>query len=470
MEKIKNLAIVRFLNATDFKSKCIKLAILLCFMALGFVVEAYIYIAFATCLLYILFEHSADSLVWIIITAVYMPYDNAALTFILMWMLSAILLLKLILDLKNKNINFKSWYLITIISLFAAICLMILLPLSKTYSFGSQFNKLALFSLVVLGLIYIREIKVKNILLLFACAVGILGLIYYLFTQCDFITTGYMADYSKGQILRFSPFSNDPNFSGAILICAIMAWFTSYKRKLINKYVYFGGLTIGGILILMTISKAAYFIIALFGIYVVIENIVITIRTRNVKNLLELAYYLGALLIALAVCWKYVDSMYQRIFNPGSGWWNEGKEDAGLSNLTTGRTDLWIAYIKAIFSSPQILLFGAGTDAEYIGYGAAHSMPLDYLYRYGILVVILLIALFIVAILPYLKKSKPYNFVPLICITGIFCSIGSVSAKYIYLFTTVFITLCCNGIENLQISSEEISKTNKLKETKSDEK
>ena len=466
METVKNSAIVRFLHSTDFKSKCIKLAILLCFMILGFVAEAFIYIAFASCVLYVLFEYSADSLFWIIIAAVYMPYDNASLTFILMWMLSAILLIKLIIDLKNKRINFKSWYLITIISLFGAICLMVLLPLSKTYKFGSQLNKFALFSLVVLGLIYIKEIKVKNMLLLFASAVAILGLMYYVFTQCNIITTGYMAKYSKGQILRFSPFSNDPNFSGAILICAIMAWFIAYKKEFINKYIYFGGMTIGGILVLMTISKATYFIIALFGLYVLIENIVITIKTKNAKHLLELVYYLGALLIASIICWKYIDSMYQRIFNPSSGWWNEGKQDAGLSNLTTGRTDLWIAYLKVIFNSPQILLFGAGADADYIGNGAAHSMPLDYLYRYGILTVIVLVALFIVAVLPYLKKTKPYNFVPLICITGIFCSIGSVSAKYIYIFTIMFITLSCNSLNNLQVSTDEIITNNQTLQQK----
>ena len=460
MEKIKNLTIFKFLNATDFKSKCIKLAILLSFMVLGFVAEAFVYLAFATCLIYIVGEYSTDSLLWVIISAVYMSYNNAVLIFVLMWTLSAVLLLKLILDLKNKNVNLKSWYLITIISLFAAICLMVLLPLCKTYSFGSQLNKLALFSLSVLSLIYIKEINIKNILLLFASATAILGLMHYVFTQCDIIAIGYTAEYSKGKILRFSPFSNDPNFSGAIFICAIMAWFIAYKRNLINRYIYFGGLTIGGMLVLMTISKACYFIVALFGVYVVIENIVITIKTKQAKHLLELVYYLGALLIAVAVCWKFADSMYQRIFNPGSGWWTEGELNNTMSNLTTGRSVLWKDYLVAIFSSWQIMLFGAGTDAEYIGHGAAHSMPLDYLYRYGILTVVLLIALFVVAVLPYLKKVKPYNFVPLICITGIFCSIGSVSAKYIYVFATVFVTLCCNGIASLQESTETTDETN----------
>ena len=468
MDIVKNSTLFKFLNSTDFKSKCIKLAVLLVFMALGFIAEVFIYLAFASCVLYILCEHSTDSLLWIIITAVYMPYDNASLIFILMWMLSAILLIKLIIDLKNKKIDFKSWYIITILALLGAICLILLLPLCKTYSFGSQFNKLCLFLLVVLGLIYVREINVRNILLLFASAVAILGVVYYIFTQCNIITTGYMADYSKGQILRFSPFSNDPNFSGAIIICAIMAWFIAYKRNLMNRYVYFGGLTIGGILILMTISKACYFIVALFGMYVVIENIVITIKTKNAKHLLELVYYLGALLIASVICWKYIDSMYQRIFNPGEGWWTQGEMDTAVSNLTTGRSVLWKEYLITIFSSWQMALFGAGAGAGFVSRGSAHSMPLDYLYRYGIIIVMLLVALFIVAILPYLRKTKPYNFVPLICITGIFCSIGSVSAKYIYLFAIVFVTLCCNGITSLQESTEATNKTNTSKKNESD--
>ena len=466
MESIKNSIIIKFLTSKDLKVKFIKLAILLFFMSLGLLSDIFVCMVFILCSIYTICEFSADSLIWTLLTAVYMLYSCAGFTFFVMWVFIGVLLLKLVLDLINKKISLKSWRFITIFSLFASLCLLILLPLCKSYVFSTQLNKFSLFALVVLALVYINEINIKNTLLLFVSMVCVMGLVNFIFNQFGLGSTIYKAYYSNGILVRFSPFSEDPNFSGAIIICAIMSWFVAYKKEYINKYLYFGGLTVLGMYLLMTISKACYFIIAIFALYVIVENIVISVKTKNPKHLIELAYYLGVLLIACAICWRYIDSMCQRILNPAEAWWNEGRDDAGLSNLTTGRVDLWLGYLQAIFGSVRILLFGAGTVAEYVGHGATHSMPLDYLYRYGLLVVLVLIALFIVAVLPYLKKAKPYNYVPLICITGIYCSIGSVSVKYIYAFTIIFITLCCNGIEALK----EANQSNKLEPSKRDNK
>ena len=140
----------------------------------------------------------------------------------------------------------------------------------------------------------------------------------------------------------------------------------------------------------------------------VVENIIVTIKTKNAKHLMELVYYLVTLLIACAICWKYVDAMYQRIFNPRAGWWND--EDSNtMSNLTTGRSELWMGYLKAIFSDWRIFLFGSGVKSwfGYIG-TSAHSMPIEYLYKYGIIVVMILLAIFVIGfkivVILYAKK------------------------------------------------------------------
>ena len=464
MDIIKNSPIIRFLSGKDFKTKAIKLSVVLAFMCLGFISDLCAYIAFAFCATFIAFEFSMESIFWVVLLAINTQYGITSITLIAMWEMIAVLLIKFIVDLKYRRINYKNWRFITIVTLFAILCLLTLLPLSQVYKFGLQLRAFSLFALSVLGLLYVKQINFKQFFTLIAISVVVLCGCFYLFELVDLVSMGYTAPYSKGIVNRFSAFSADPNFTGAILICALMCWFIAYKKKFIRKNLYFIGLTLIGIFLLMTISKATYLIVGLFGAYVIVENIVTSIKTKNSKYLLELAWYVLALIIACVVCWRYLDAMYQRIFHPGMGWWSEG-ENQGLSNFTTGRIDLWKIYLKAIFSSGSVFLFGHGTGSDYVGPGATHSMPLDYLYRYGFLTTIILVAIFVIATIPYLKKAKVFNFIPLVCITGIFCSIGSISPKYIYIFSIMFLALCCNGIEFKREKDMLASSQNETKQT-----
>ena len=449
IESIKNNKVFQWLNGRDVKTRYTKLAVILALMFLTYLWGVVGWIALGVCALFMLCEFSADSIYWIILMSIFVPFVNIMVISILMAEIIAILLTKLIIDIRYNKINYKNWRFVSLVSLYALLVLLLVLPLAETYNFVEQAKKLLLFTSVLLCVLYIKQINIRQLLIMFSVAVGTLCILFLIAMVIDGNAyVSYGANYSKGTIRRFSSFCQDPNFTGAILICAIASWFVAYKKKYINKYVYFIGLGVLGYFSLATISKATYLTIAIFAVYVVVENIVVLIKTKQPKRLLELLCYVGVLAIVCAIGWKYVDAMYQRIFNPGSGWWSEGKADTSMSNLTTGRTDLWMDYIKYIFSSVQILLFGAGAGSNYISMGAAHSMPLDYLYRFGGIIVIVLLAIFVVSALPYLKKAKPFNFVPIIIITMIFCSIGSISIKYIYMFSISFLTLCVNGVEH----------------------
>lgn len=461
IESIKVNKIFKWLNSKDPKIRYIKLAVLLSLMFLTYIWNVVGWIALGVCAIFMLCEFSADSIIWIILMSIFVPHVSVLIVHILMCEFIAILLTQLVFDILKNKINYKNWRFITLASLYFILCLLLLLPLSQTYNFAEQAKRLLLFTTVVLGVFYIKQINIKQLLIMFSISVATLSVLFLVVIAIEgnaYIS--YNANYSNGIVRRFSSFCNDPNFTGAILICAISSWFVAYRKKSINKYIYFIGLGVLGYFSLATISKATYLTIAIFAIYVVVENIVISIKTKQPKQLLELLWYVGILAIVCAIGWKYLDAMYQRIFNPGSGWWSEGKADTSISNLTTGRTDLWIDYIKHIFGSWQILLFGAGAGSNYISMGAAHSMPLDYLYRYGALICLVLVAIFIISALPYLKKVKPFNFVPLVMITMIFCSIGSISAKYIYMFSIMFLALTYNGVEYQQLTDLNIDKQN----------
>lgn len=446
MQKIKDLTIFKFLSANDLKSRAIKLAIALFFMCLGYVNSVFVYIAFSLCTIYLLCEFSMDSIFWVCFMSMSVRAEDF-LAYAIMWVMIAILIVKLILDIKNKKINYKNWRFITISILFAIFTIILLLPFCKVYKFTDQFGPFTLFILAVLGLLYVKEINFKNLFILIPIVCAILCISYYLFSIFGIVDFICYSESSFGSLGRFDPIYADPNFTGAVLIGAISCWFVAYKKKFIKKLPYFIVLTILFVFSIMTISKAALLILALFAVFVLVDNIITTIKTKNPKNLLELVYYGIALIVTCLICYQYVDALYQRLFNPNKGWWSEGDE-TGLATLTTGRTDLWKAYLRGIFSSAQTILFGFGGASQLISNGAAHSTPIDYVFRYGLIPTLILVAIFVVAAIPYLKKVKLYNFVPVVLLTAIFCSLGSTNAKYIWVFVISFMALCCNGIEN----------------------
>ena len=467
MESIKNTIVFKFLRGRSLKTKFIKMSIILGVLFLTFLSPSFGYLAVALCAMYMALEFSADSIVWILLIGLNVPYISMFGMHMLMWEYIVILLIQMAMGIVNKKINCKDWRFITLVSLFIVLCLLLVLPLAESYKFSSQVMRLGMFATLLLAVWYIKQIKIKDILILFATSVAVVCVLFLIAKALgggnDVLITN---DYSKGTVERFSLFNLDPNFTGLALICAIVSMFILYKKNLINKYIYFGGLSVFMIFSLMTISKATCMIIGLFGLYVAIENIVISIKTKNYKHLLELVYYLGAVLVACIVCWKYVDAMFYRFssaFDSGS----TTTSSETMSNLTTGRSELWIAYVDKIFSSWQIALFGVGVTGDYAVTGtAAHCMPIEYVYRYGILSVLIMLAILVVAVMPFIKKAKVYNFMPLVIIAGMLCSLGGISARYIYVFAIQCFTLCYNGVEDENLNNAINNNDNKaLNET-----
>ena len=60
-------------------------------------------------------------------------------------------------------------------------------------------------------------------------------------------------------------------------------------------------------------------------------------------------------------------------------------EGASLSEITTGRWDIWVSYIKAIWNDVKILLFGNGIGGSLVGGRGAHNTYLEVIYNLGIL-------------------------------------------------------------------------------------
>ena len=359
-----------------------------------------------------------------------------------------------------KKVEWRNWRFLTIFSLYVLIVLILLLPLSVDYKFTTQFNKVPFFTLLVLIIYFIKEVNITDCLYLFAVSVVAGGLVVCLADYCG--GCKYVIDfptyYSKGTVNRLTLFFRDPNFTGSVLICGLACAYILHRREKINKVLYFVFVAILGFFAIRTISKACLIIITLLGLFILIENLVKFIKTKNKKYLIELGIYLFVVGLVCAVNWKYVNALFYRFFKNTEGWWSEGEQHFAMDEITTGRFSLWMDYLKEIFGNPRILFFGVGLNAEYFMIYGPHNIIIEYLYRYGILIWMSIVFIIVIGCIPYFKKCKFYNFVPTIIIWGIMCSICSELSRYFYIFALTYMTIVWNGVqkdEDYQISIDD---------------
>lgn len=449
--------IFNILKSTDLKVRLIKLSFALCLLFITYFVPAFRWVILVTFSIYIACEYSANSIIWVAFSAVTIPYTNLigdiGLYHILMGEMLAVYVVKLLLLLTKKQFNIKNWRTITLLILFGVFTLFLLLPFAVTYKFGSQLSLWFLVTFLIATLIFVKEIDVKNFL--FSLVVMLIGICLIFLISGIFISnlgTVFPTSYSKGKVYRFMPMQADPNFSCGILLIGIMSLFILYKQKHINGLVYFSLLTILGLFSLRTLSKAGILVLSVFACYIIIDVIVASVKTKNSKLLIELAWYGLALGLVCLLEWQFVDALFNRLMGDKITLWNQSEDPLSLDNLTTGRAALWIGYLKTIFTNPRILFFGAGMNAPYIYGGAAHSTPIEYIYRIGVVEVLILVVMFVVSILPYIKNTKIFNYIPLVLITMFYCSIGSTSSKHMLIYIVTFVTFCYSGLhyENLK--------------------
>lgn len=466
-EKFKDyfFKVFDFLHGKDLKTRIYKLIILL---GLTFLTElniSFSTIALITTIAFVVVEWDASSIVWVCITGILSGSITSGSVNWSIYVLCAILLIKFILKFMAKKVEWKNWRFLAIFSLYVLIVLTLLLPLSVDYKFTAQFDKVPFFTLLVLMIYFVKELNITDCLYLFTLSVVAGGLVVCLADYCggckyvfDFSTY-----YSKGVVNRLTLFLRDPNFTGSVLVCGLASAYILHRRKKINNVLYFMFVAILGFFAIRTISKACLFIIALLGLFILIENLIKFIKTKDKKYLIELGVYLFIIGLVCAIEWKYVNALFYRFFKNTEGWWSEGEHHVAIDELTTGRFSLWMDYLKGIFGNKRILFFGVGLNAGYLGEYGPHNIIIEYLYRYGILICLSIVAIIIIGCIPYLKKCKFYNFVPTIIIWGIMCSICSELSRYFYIFALTYMTIVWNGVqkdEDYQISIDDELKQN----------
>lgn len=83
--------------------------------------------------------------------------------------------------------------------------------------------------------------------------------------------------------------------------------------------------------------------------------------------------------------------------------------DANLSDFTTGRTDLWLNYLRALGSDPKLLLFGSGYTKVEVGGRASHNTIIQMVYQFGLVGSVFLVSwivCFVRTLLADMRRSR----------------------------------------------------------------
>ncbi len=177
-------------------------------------------------------------------------------------------------------------------------------------------------------------------------------------------------------INRLSGFYGDPNFYSAHISAAlggIMLLVLKEKdtRRRIALLVSLVVLLYCG---LLSVSKSFFIISFILILLWITEALLMRGKISFKIALIFVVLICGMFVLSSTVFTNLIDAVTERFRNSGSA-----------AALTTGRTELWGVYIKAIINDPWTLLFGKGYSNVLEGEKISHNTLIQIVYQFGLI-------------------------------------------------------------------------------------
>ncbi len=218
--------------------------------------------------------------------------------------------------------------------------------------------------------------------------------------------------YSDGEeLVRFAGLYLDSNYYSVGMIISLCLLVILFHKKDVNMLTVALGFGTAIYFLVLTYSKSA--IIMLF---VPLAYLLFSLITNKKYVAVVIIVILSVSVVVLAISGK-VPALEIVLSRMEAGETDSGEID--INELTTGRFDIWMDYIKCLANDMKILLFGAGITAELLSGRAAHNTYLEMLYHIGLIGTFMLFIL-LKAILPHhvqiRTKRSVMNYSIVICI------------------------------------------------------
>ena len=341
----------------------------------------------------------------------------------------AILSLQLIVDIlkKKKKIN---WF-------FSIMFAIVIIYFSLPFSFPS----LSIWGSLILGCAllfvsyyYWNDLNLKELILIFGFGM-LFSVVIGIFLPLSSRLLKMISQYSALGFYRYSGAAENVNvFAGELMIAFSLFTFLFIKKEI--NLLYYPVYLLCAVLLTLTLSKSALIIFLVINLWLFAS---VWFKFKAKKSLIILAVVVGLYSLTFAMFPNKNVAYWCRLLNisytrhlpevepPKVEEPEEDKEDEVtpgktdqqiLSELTTGRTEIWKQYLDKILESPKSILFGYGVGAESVGkFGAlencsSHNTYLQCVYYVGI-VGIGIIILWLLSIVNFkkIKKLDVFSFI-----------------------------------------------------------
>lgn len=343
-------------------------------------------------------------------------------------LMMAILLIKqLILAIKNKNKKN-----ICFVSLVLALCLIafvygLCISKFKVYKYWQGFGII----LSIATIYFVGNVNVKKLTLILSLGLITSSMLSIISYNCGILPVApYMETTSY---VRFGGYFNYVN---ALALYCSLCQTCLLTLFLINKLdikKWFWLVLVITFIGFCTFSKS--FLLITIITYV-LATILGFVKSNNKKRFVLFLVAGLAIVALLAIIFNnYLDLIIGRFYG--------GKQTADINTATTGRFGIWKTYFKYWSSSPLYVLFGCGITADSVGKYTPHNFFITLLYRFGIVGVIMLIAM-LVFIFKQLKLNKNiYCYLPvgIVLLNAFFEDISSSLFTCLPLLIAIFFIL-----------------------------
>ncbi|MBE5739079.1 MAG: hypothetical protein E7354_05075 [Clostridiales bacterium] len=387
MNKIKN-----WISKNRLIFNCILLAILFCFNCFA---EEGAYLVYPLLAIFMFTESRKDALSLLIFS---IPFICLSMPISIYMYFACVILYEIKSYIVAYCIDKKkpSKTLLIVLGVFVGFCL---LPIGE-YNVNLIVKLcciLTIVSVVTLFTKYPDDFRLKYNLRLLSVSLLISSAYSLLYFVSPYLRSIFAFNSSGATIIRFPALFN--NINELAMLCevclALLVYLTLRKATVFADIIPFIIFSIVG---LTTISKT---FIILYGVMMIVL-LVHCFRLYPFKTLLCVT--VGAFLVMCIVIMKsdFVVKYANRFINEDvfTAEWSEK-----LSYITTGRYDLWVDMITYIGQNPQIILFGAGLGGEKVSIESPHNFFITALYNFGIIGLILFVALFAVLVANMRKQG-----------------------------------------------------------------
>ena len=305
---------------------------------------------------------------------------------------------------------------------------------------GLKFSNITTFLSLTLGLalLYViyyfrKDISLKE--LAFVFGLGILAsIVIGLFRPINSRLQLMVAQFSALGLNRFSACAENVNVFAGELAILLSAFACLFMKKQINISFYII-YTITFFVLSFTMSKSALLIF----LVLTASLILYTIINEKKKCYKDILIIISCLLIVFIINPIRTYTFMFRLFE------NDITSSNGLTNLTTGRFDIWMVYLDYIFASFKTIMFGYGISAPNVGAWtslencSSHNTIIQMWYHIGIVGIILFFCL----LCTYIgwKKVFKLNFATIVIIFAVIMFLMGLDF-FSYRFSNYFLFIC----------------------------